>query len=237
LHALDRERFDAILMDVQMPEMDGFEATAAIRARESSTDQRIFIIAMTAHALKGDRERCLAAGMDSYVVKPLNPRELFEALSQVGKPECEPPSKPAVPIASCDLAEALRRVDGDTGLLKELAGLFFDELPARMSDLRRAVSSRDETNTRHAAHFLKGSIGNFGADVAVTIAEQLENPEGTRDWVRSAADCDRFEQAAEALRLAIARLDATPASSASEPHPDNPETESVHPDREMRTTG
>jgi PAS domain S-box-containing protein len=237
LHALDRERFDAVLMDVQMPEMDGFEATAAIRARESSTDQHIFILAMTAHALKGDRERCLSSGMDSYVVKPLKSRELFDALSHVGKPESEPPSEPAVLMASCDLAEALRRVDGDTVLLKELAGLFFDELPARMSDLRRAVSARDEANTRRAAHFLKGSIGNFGADVAVTVAEQLENPEGSRDWARSAVDCDRFEQAVEALRLAIARLNAAQDSRAPEPHPPNPATDSVHPDREMRTTG
>jgi CheY-like chemotaxis protein len=80
LTALERESYDVVLMDVQMPEMDGFEATAAIRAREKESGRRLPIIAMTAYAMKGDRERCLAAGMDGYVSKPLQPRELFEAV-------------------------------------------------------------------------------------------------------------------------------------------------------------
>ena len=84
LAALDGQSFDAVLMDVQMPEMDGFEATAAIRAREPATGVHIPIIAMTAHAMKGDRERCLAAGMDAYVSKPLRPQELFEVLERPG---------------------------------------------------------------------------------------------------------------------------------------------------------
>ena len=83
LAALDRQPFDVVLMDVQMPEMDGFEATAAIRARERATGGHIPIIAMTAHAMKGDRERCLAAGMDGYVSKPLRPQELFEVLERL----------------------------------------------------------------------------------------------------------------------------------------------------------
>ena len=82
LAALDRENFDVVLMDVQMPEMDGFDATAAIRAREQDTGRHLPIIAMTAHAMQGDRERCLAAGMDGYIAKPIQARELIDLLEK-----------------------------------------------------------------------------------------------------------------------------------------------------------
>ena len=95
LAALDRQSFDAVLMDVQMPEMDGFEATAAIRAREAATGGHTPIIAMTAHAMKGDRERCLAAGMDGYVSKPLRPEELFEVLEGLVPAAAADPAPPA----------------------------------------------------------------------------------------------------------------------------------------------
>ncbi len=83
LEALDKEKFDLVLMDVSMPEMDGLETVAAIRAREGATGFHMPIIAMTAHAMKGDRERCLEAGMDAYVSKPIQPRELFEVIKSV----------------------------------------------------------------------------------------------------------------------------------------------------------
>jgi CheY-like chemotaxis protein len=86
LAALERQDFDLVLMDVQMPEMDGFEATAAIRARERESGRRVPIVAMTAHAMKGDRERCLAAGMDAYVAKPVAKRDLLEAIARVVPP-------------------------------------------------------------------------------------------------------------------------------------------------------
>jgi CheY-like chemotaxis protein len=85
LAALDEENYDVVLMDVQMPEMDGFEATSAIRVKESRTGAHIPIIAMTAHAMTGDRERCLAAGMDGYVSKPIHAKELFEAIETLLK--------------------------------------------------------------------------------------------------------------------------------------------------------
>jgi two-component system sensor histidine kinase/response regulator len=90
LERLDKEHFDLVLMDIEMPEIDGFEATATIRKKEETTGARVPIIAMTAHALKGDRERCLAAGMDDYVSKPIQPNALFEAIERLL------PSQPAV---------------------------------------------------------------------------------------------------------------------------------------------
>jgi two-component system, sensor histidine kinase and response regulator len=83
LRALEQQDFDLVLMDIQMPELNGFEATAAIREKEQATGRRQVIVAMTAHALKGDRERCLEAGMDGYVSKPIQPRELFEEMERL----------------------------------------------------------------------------------------------------------------------------------------------------------
>jgi signal transduction histidine kinase/DNA-binding response OmpR family regulator len=100
LEALERAAFDLVLMDVQMPEMDGFEATAAIRAAERSSGAHLPIIAMTAHAMKGDRERCLAAGMDAYLAKPVERRELLEVLAQVAPPPADAPRRESVASAA-----------------------------------------------------------------------------------------------------------------------------------------
>ena len=131
---------------------------------------------MTAHAMKGDRERCLAAGMDGYVSKPLRPQELFEVLEDLpaaavaGPAAAGSTSEPAV----FDRAAALDRVDGDVELMKELAGLFLDECPQRMAEIREAIIRRDATKLQQAAHTLKGSVGNFGAAEAIEAARRLE---------------------------------------------------------------
>src|SRR5207247_7753400 len=119
LEALRGERFDVVLMDVQMPEMDGFEATATIRAEEQATGRRIPILAMTAHAMPGDEARCLAAGMDGYLAKPVRPEALAGALARfVGAPAGSPPASPvepgpASPLAPLDVAQALALCEGD----------------------------------------------------------------------------------------------------------------------------
>ena len=82
LAALEKQSYDVVLMDVQMPEVDGFQATAAIREREKTTGKHLRIIAMTAHAMKGDREKCLAAGMDGYISKPIQPKEMVDAIEE-----------------------------------------------------------------------------------------------------------------------------------------------------------
>ena len=125
LAALEREEFDLVLMDVQMPEMNGFEATAAIRKKEQTTGGHIPIVAMTAHAMKGDEDRCLSAGMDGYVSKPITPDELFLAISKVVRDG----AKPQPDHALFDRSAILVRVDGDTKRLVELVDVFLDTCP------------------------------------------------------------------------------------------------------------
>ena len=177
LDLLEEERFDVVLMDVEMPEMDGFEATAAIREKEKQTGGHVPIIAMTAHAMKGDRERCLAAGMDGYVSKPMRAKELHEAIESV----C-PPSTPAADEAApeakepsaIDLEDALDSVDGDRALLRKLADAFIDESVDLIDAIRDAISSGDADALRRSAHTLKGAVGVFGAGVARDAAFRLE---------------------------------------------------------------
>jgi PAS domain S-box-containing protein len=151
------QQFDVILMDVQMPEMDGYEATAAIRREEKKTGGHIPIIAMTAYAMKGDRERCLAVGMDRYISKPVRAKELFENIegTQTMPVESADPT-PASPLGEgiVDEAEALSRVGHDRQLLGELAGVFLNESPRLLDTIRAAIAKGDAPKLRIAAHSL-----------------------------------------------------------------------------------
>ena len=166
LALLEQNSFDVILMDVQMPEMDGFETTAAIRKQEHRTGRHMPIIAMTAHALNGDRERCLAAGMDGYISKPMSSKELLAVLAAVQRP----------PYAEegFDLPEALRRVDGDLDFLRALAVMLNEDAPLQIGNIRDAVEGRDATKLKRAAHRLKGSLIPFVAPWAINAAQSLE---------------------------------------------------------------
>jgi CheY-like chemotaxis protein len=173
LETLSRESFDVVLMDVQMPEMDGFEATRRIRERERTTGVHVPIIAMTAHAMKGDRERCLEEGMDGYISKPLRPSELFEAVeSQVAVGRAATETKPAAP--PFDEAMALRSVGGDRQLLSELIDTFLEECPRLTAALAAAIQRGDAKAAHIAAHTLKGALSTLGASEAKTIAQQIE---------------------------------------------------------------
>jgi CheY-like chemotaxis protein len=213
--ALGEGRFDAVLMDVQMPDMDGFEAAVAIRARDAVTGGHTTIVAMTAHALKGDRERCLAAGMDAYISKPLRPHELFEVLEGLvpragssGLATAAPAAEPAV----LDMATVLERMDGDVELLKELAGLFLSECPQRMAEIRQAITQRDASRLMQAAHTIKGSVGNFGAREAVEAAQRLEIDANEHDWGQAEEDWAALKKAVGRLEPLLIELSPAGAS-------------------------
>jgi CheY-like chemotaxis protein/HPt (histidine-containing phosphotransfer) domain-containing protein len=211
--AVDRwqaERFDLVLMDIQMPEMGGFEATAVIRERErpdpegptqgrnqgldekpgERRSRHTPIIALTAHAMKGDRERCLQAGMDAYVSKPIREAELFAAIEQVlqthaperltqGRqldPETppSPPEEPPTMSAVYDLNEALERCGGDRGLLRELIDLFLADMPQQMTNLQLAIQEKSVDTIYRLAHTIKGAVATFGAEQARLAALELE---------------------------------------------------------------
>lgn len=170
------QHFDAILMDVQMPLMDGFEATASIREKEQQTGRRIPIIAMTAHAMKGDRERCLEAGMDDYVSKPIRADELFAALEGFASPQADTGKQEDVTVVRnvLNMDELLAHVDGDAALLKEIVGLFIEDYPLLMARLQDAIACGDAKEIERAAHSLKGSVGSFAAKAALNSALRLE---------------------------------------------------------------
>ena len=164
--------FDVVLMDVQMPEMDGLEATAAIRRAEAQTSGHVPIVAMTAHAMKGDRDRFLAAGMDGYVAKPVRPHELYAAVEGGG------PNVEAGLLAPADVSfewdAALERVGGDEAMLRDLAEMFFAECPKLMQQIREHIVGADGPELRRTAHTLKGSAHVFGAEEVAATAHRLE---------------------------------------------------------------
>jgi two-component system, sensor histidine kinase and response regulator len=169
-------QFDIILMDVQMPEMDGLQASARIREQELATGAHIPIIAVTAHAMKGDRDRCLAAGMDGYITKPINPVELAATILAAFPAPTKLPVVPADPLPTAPSdAELLARFDGDGELLKELAGIFLQECPRMLDELREALRTRDPKLLERAAHTLKGSVGNFAMSGPWETAQRLES--------------------------------------------------------------
>ena len=175
LEALETQAFDLVLMDVQMPEMDGFEATAAIRKGEASTGTHIPIIAMTAHAMKGDRERCLQAGMDAYISKPVQAEELLKLAEALAAGAMSPLNvSPESARTVLDRNLALAHVDGDESLLADLARLFLEESPRMLAAVQEAIAGNAPERLERAAHSLKGSVATFAAQGAFDAALKLE---------------------------------------------------------------
>ena len=209
--------FDLILMDVQMPDMDGFETTAAIRARELLTGGHVPIIAVTAHAMKGDRERCLAAGMDGYLSKPIRVRELLDLLREYG----------ALPVQTSELSHPheqeewrqvgedgeqvdkcalLDRLDGDSQLLGELIEIYLSESPSLLAAAQRALQEKNGHDLARVAHTIKGAAGNFIAQATFETAERLEAFAQEGDFSRAQEAMSALEREMERLGRALIAL-------------------------------
>ena len=171
LTALEKDSFDVVLMDVQMPTMDGFEATGRIRQKEQLNGGHIPIIAMTAHAMKGDRERCLGAGMDGYIPKPIRAKDLYKAVETITASIHETHGDGSETL---DRDYLLAQSGGSAETLKEIVDLFAVECPKLMGQIRSAITSGNASDLQRAAHTLKGSIQFFGVKRSAAAAFRLE---------------------------------------------------------------
>ncbi len=177
LAALKKEAYDLALMDMQMPEMDGFEATRILREQEKSTGKHLPVIAMTALAMNGDRERCLEAGMDGYLSKPIRPQELdtaLDALVELKEGQSKREDITMVSNGSVEVAQLLDRIDDDRSLLVELIDIFRREYPENLQAARRAIDSNNSADLQRAGHTLRGALANLSAGRASDIAAELE---------------------------------------------------------------
>jgi CheY-like chemotaxis protein len=209
LEALSRIPYAAVLMDVQMPEMDGYEATAEIRRREEDESKHTLIIAMTANAMQGDREEALAAGMDDYVSKPVRPEDLEAVLEawvgqgarrgEIGQgggaPEAGEGSGAADGSIDYSVLEALRELqgEGEPDLLEEPIELFLEEVPAQLKALREAAERGDAQSVGRIAHTLKGSSGSLGAVRMAALCARLEGVGASGDLEEGPELLDRLE--------------------------------------------
>ena len=165
--------YHVILMDVQMPVMDGLAATREIRAYDEKRSVHIPIIAMTAHAMKGDREKFLARGMDDYISKPMKSSQLYEMVEKYIAAD-EPGPEPFIDHQLANMADVMDAVDGDKDLVRELVNDFLEIYPVQLDELMHAVEKSDAQQIERKAHLFKGSVGNFGVEAAHKLAYQLE---------------------------------------------------------------
>jgi PAS domain S-box-containing protein len=206
--------FDLILMDVQMPGLDGLQATARIREQERASGGHVPIAAMTAQAAESDRLRCLESGMDAYVTKPVHVPALLKMIEAVGggsSMNIELAGEGAsmgAQLRQLDESLALSRVGGDVDLLKEVIELFLDDYPGTFEKIKGAVASSDASALEHHAHSLKGSVSTFGANRAFEAAFALEKQGRSRDLSAAQEGLSQLEQALEALRPELQLLQA-----------------------------
>ncbi|MFQ5646119.1 MAG: response regulator [bacterium] len=241
LEALEKKEFDLVLMDIQMPEMDGFEATAIIREKEKKTGGHMPIIAMTAHAMKGDRERCLEAGMDDYVSKPIVAKKLFDAIERLAgdKKKAAPAALKIIseipPKAVNEIPEItektepenqekkifdrnaiMTRVNGNINLLLKIIGLFQEDCPKMLAEIRQAIEAGDSKALERSAHALKGSVSHFEAHASFEAALSLEKT-GRNGDLSSAKDTLALLEKELETFVSVLSSFAREKSDASEP--------------------
>jgi len=202
VEAVEREAFDLVLMDLRMPEMDGIEATAAIRQREQTTGNRIRIIAMTADALKGDRERCLESGMDDYLTKPIRPKTLYAMLDGL-IPAAHSESVLVSAESIIDWDAALEQMGGSQGTLREMITPFIEETGELLSALREAIETQRMEEVQRLAHTIKGTAFCFAAEPTAAAALRLEMMGRNRNLIDADEACTSLEYEVERLRQAL----------------------------------
>jgi CheY-like chemotaxis protein len=219
LDAWERDGFDLILMDVQMPQMDGLAATAAIRLKEQGTARRTPIVALTANASAADEARCLGAGMDALIAKPVRVEAFYDVIARVLTPgsadadaATAASTHPAVHDASrsdvFDVTAALEAVDGERELLHGMIGIFVRQTPRVMSDIDAALAAGDASALAMAAHKLKGSVAMFGANAAREAAQRLEDLAEAADLADAADARARLGEEVTRLHAALEALAA-----------------------------
>jgi two-component system sensor histidine kinase/response regulator len=197
--AYQRQSFDLILMDVQMPVLSGFDATRAIRQLEETSGAHIPIVAMTARAMKGDRERCLESGMDEYLSKPIQGKRVMDVIRRAVS------ALPAAPEAPAFDAAALELVGGDEEVLQQVRVLCMDEIPRLLDAIEQALAAGQAEAVLAAAHTLRGMCLVFGASHVVTIAERIEELASVRDVTTAAIEFKDLRPAATLLMAALGR--------------------------------
>jgi CheY-like chemotaxis protein len=189
-------------MDIQMPEMTGTEATVAIREREKSSGGHLPIMAMTANAMRGDKEKYFEAGMDGYVSKPIHPARMFAEIERClgGSEKSLPMKEMSVQQGeSIDRVALLERVEGDQELLGEMIQLFVADAPQLLDAMRNALQQGDMILLERSAHSMKGAAGNLSAQVTVTAASKLEQSAKKGEAELSKENLTALEGAVERL--------------------------------------